>query len=881
MDTQTKNRSEAILARYAVRKIGWRNWQYISKKNNLDQDIGRTMFDIGRGIKQETNVKTNTCGEDTYMSVRQQFVDAKLVEPIISTENNKIKKTTKMSKADIIRQQNTANKMAVEISEILKLNGKINFHNNFDSRYAELTIIRLIAHAKGYAIEYMTVTKEIKKKSQSKYTDKKEIDNLELKLSNLTNAIIEVIIGYKKVFDDKSNKIFYPNISETCLQDFQKSITMLSEIISFDLTYIITNKKELLFRTKYDHLLTEKQIAMYDSQKDIFNFVTSEPKCLGLVHTMLGSGKTEMIRPLCGWALTNLKSSVTKLLYCCPNEAVLLEVARMVYSLGVPFGLVIYDVSQKKITYKWSSFCTKGKEQDSAILYIADVYCAYDILSNKKNSSDYILIADELTKDADSINNFQSATKYSIATEYFVEMMKILPDRSLIMSATLPTFEQLPEFYSSSAKNNNLTIRSFSASDAKIGCALIDSNGFYYAPHFGSKTSEELKQLLQTISTNPFVGRFYTYEILLMMIKVHQLHGLVVPDLSIEFKNVSNAKQNNIQRLVRSMLTDLSNQPDNIIELVCLPKHYLDTKIEPVDLTKIFTRDINRFNKGTIIFTTNPVDSAIKIYRNNFDNFLSNSDRNIFEQIRFDSLIAKYNKMMEMYATTIERAINKSDDGTNKRNKIDNKKERDTNGFKSIAQLYDSKPQLDFPSELQIGSLEHAERVDKLFKQSTYNAPTNIATMSIDLLPTDSNVSNDIMMMLMSGIGIYTTSDDRLDDIYLKAVLDLAKAGIIKTIISDSSIAYGTNLSVSDIVIDDSLNGIIDQHSMKTLFQMMGRAGRGGNLSYEARIYTTSTDNRLINNLFRYTRFELDEGDRDEVKNINRAFNDIFHKSNK
>ena len=898
-------RIDTIMTGKAVRKIGWRNWQYISKKNNLDQDIGRAMFNIGRGINQGTNVKTNTCGEDTYLAVRDQFVDMKILDALKNTtENNNSKQVTnkkaikKIPKIDVMRQQNTANKMAMEITEIKQLNGKINHTNNFDSRYAELTIIRLITNAKGYVILYEKAKQELKTKSANKYSsneiqdNNEEISQLKMKLEKLESAIVEIIVGYKKILDDRSNKSFYPNISTTCLSDLSVAIDILINVINFQISDVVTNKKELLFRTKYDNLMTERQINMYDSQRSIFDFITTEPKCLGLVHTMLGSGKTEMVRPLCGWAMSNLKSNVTKLLYCCPNEAVLLEVARMVYSLGVPFGLVIYDINKKKINYKWSSFCTKGKEQESAVLYIADVYCAWSILSEAKKSSDFILIADELTKDADSIENFQSDSKYSVVTEFFIKIMKILPDKSLIMSATLPTYEQLPKIYDASVSQTNAVIRSFSASDAKIGCALIDSDGYYYAPHFNSKCRNDLTQILQTIETNPFIGRFYTYEILLLMVKIHTLYKLRVPDLSVEFSNVSNAKQNNIQRLVAQMLTELSYQSDDIIEKVSNRKNYLDTKINPVDLSKIFTRDINRFNKGTIIFATNPLETAVKMYEDNFNNFLHGKDintftttstttlRNIFEQIRFDDILAKYDKAMNVYKAAVDRIINKSDEGSNKKNRTDNKKERDSSssGSNGMAQLYDSLPKWDFPLELQIGSLEHADRVDRLYKQSTYNPPTSITQMTADMLPRDSTVSPDIMMMLASGIGIYTTVDNRLDDIYLKCVLDFAKSGIIKTIIADSSIAYGTNLSVSDIVIIDEPNNIVDKHSMKTMFQMMGRAGRGGNLSYEARIYTTSESHRLIVNLHEYSRNNLIERTKDEVANITRAFNDIWNK---
>ncbi len=54
-------------------------------------------------------------------------------------------------------------------------------------------------------------------------------------------------------------------------------------------------------------MLEHKTIGMYPSQKEIYDFVTSNDSYLALVHTMLGSGKTSMVLPLCGWLISNRK----------------------------------------------------------------------------------------------------------------------------------------------------------------------------------------------------------------------------------------------------------------------------------------------------------------------------------------------------------------------------------------------------------------------------------------------------------------------------------------------------------------------------------------------------------------------------------------------
>ncbi|RYX78222.1 hypothetical protein EON71_01250 [bacterium] len=229
-----------------------------------------------------------------------------------------------------------------------------------------------------------------------------------------------------------------------------------------------------------------------------------------------------------------------------------------------------------------------------------------------------------------------------------------------------------------------------------------------------------------------------------------------------------------------------------------------------------------------------------------------------------------------------------------------------------MSQATESCPQWDFPLCYQLCSKEHLDtfkykkeamekhyhdnpelyfsndkdKINKAFK--VYLNPS--ITIKPHDLPLDSKVSYDIMTLFASGIGIYSTSNELLDDDYLKSVIIAAKKGLIKFIFADSSIAYGTNLSVSNIiVIDEQYNykyntinekdtslSIIDKHSIKTIFQMLGRAGRGGSLSYQAQIYTTSAQSNLIEKIHNYCRDNLNENDRDEVINIDNAFKKLW-----
>ncbi len=78
------------------------------------------------------------------------------------------------------------------------------------------------------------------------------------------------------------------------------------------------------------------------------------------------------------------KTVKTKLLFCCPNEIVLLEVAHMVYGMGISFAIVIHNHKNDSLEYKWSSFADKENPNDTCILYLCDIFVARMLLEERQ-----------------------------------------------------------------------------------------------------------------------------------------------------------------------------------------------------------------------------------------------------------------------------------------------------------------------------------------------------------------------------------------------------------------------------------------------------------------------------------------------------------------
>ena len=771
------------------------------------------------------------------------------------------------TKASIIIQENTVKKIRADLNSLTENLNLYLPHKSaitFTAKFSETIIIKMMIQCKNLLDRWIDTNNKI-------VHGHRDQTDLILMKTTLHRELVELISAYHKIYLEKSTN---SAISSTCVSDLLYWIDRTKQTINFVPDLAIIQYPEFIFKTVYDSMLNKVSADLYPSQKEIFKFVTTNTSYLALVHTMLGSGKTSMILPLSGWLTgkysqkntTNKILSVDKILFCCPNEVVLLEVAHMVYGMGLSFALLIYNKQKNYLEYKWSTFADKKNARETAILYICDIFVCRILLEERQQAMrekelyyqankrdplnypmsgqripivpEYILMADELTKDSDNQDNYGIVDGgFSLGTELFVDLMRLAPAKIILMSATLPTIEQTGNLYHSIIKSHpGMVVKSFSSTEAKIGCALISMTGTVYAPHHHAQTADEINHILSVIKTNPFVGRFYTFEIVLHLYRTLQEANINVPTISHIMEDPTKATQNNIQELAYEMLATLSKHDSYTIYKICRLTLY-KTPVKPNNLIT----DPRLIKGSTIIFCTDPVQMALDQYGKIFN----------FEQIRFGNILETYHKQLKRFDGLAHKQANNPT--TDKSNKTD----------KSGKLESDAHPDWKFPAQYQLSDI----------------GPTD--------LPADSNAPINVITMLASGIGIYSSDHPLLDDAYSKTVLFLAKQNRIPILFADSSIAYGTNLAVSNIVIVDEpvtinnklIEPIIDKHSMKTIFQMLGRAGRGGSLSYEAHIFTVSPQNRLINKICQYIRGTLDEGVCNEVANINRAYDIIWEKN--
>src|SRR3989344_3272275 len=134
-----------------------------------------------------------------------------------------------------------------------------------------------------------------------------------------------------------------------------------------------------------------------------------------------------------------------------------------------------------------------------------------------------------------------------------------------------------------------------------------------------------------------------------------------------------------------------------------------------------------------------------------------------------------------------------------------------------------------------------------------------------ELIDLELNVSDTLITLLLCGVGIYSLEHKGLSMEYNHLVLNLASQGKLAYLISDNSICYGTNYPINRVIITDDY---VEKHSVNTLYQLMGRAGRVGK-SWTAEIY--------ISNLTGLKIIDINQINIEAI-NINEKFIELYNK---
>lgn len=846
------------------KKLNRLQWNKIERnyEDPITKAVLNTMQKLGSSSNETIDITSDVkiCGNEIYLNIRKLLLDNGLIDiitynDIIKTEipikpkNKKNKKNkTKLSKDEMIAT-NTIKHVSKNIEEVIKTFSykKYNVSYGFRSPYAEIRLITFM-----YAIKFLSTSP-----------------------INLPNCY-ELILGIKKTL---SNIHLLKNVS---IQSIQDLTLMYNKFVSYsEFTYATMFERfpRLCIMTVYDTVFTNMSIKPYNSQKELMDHIKNNINTPGIYcyKAMIGTGKTTFAIALSEFVnnkriieKANGNKSKLQLLFACCVEPVRHQVCQMAYNQQIPFGIGVIDSKgSHKIINNFSC-----KNDDDRILIVSDLETSIELL---KQSPEYILFIDEPTSGADMKNT--KDTKDNSATKAVAKLMSVCPKTTILCSATLPEPEEIKEIINDfkTRHTNACDPISVYSKESLIGCELINFDGSTILPHNYTKTTDQLKIIINNLKTKPFIDRLYTAPIVYKLQQRLTEYGIKGINLENYFADIELLSQTNIQKAAIILLEILLQTNDNnLIEKICVPFGKIiveekmgpeqepeqedneedsgfawekeetppvqDNTIKQYNLDNIFTSESHRYLGGCLVTVKNPYTFAFeksKYLRENCESA--------------NKIIGKYNTLIEKFNQSLEKLeyIKNDEERTKKQQELQNS----------------FKPEFTFPSHFRINTLNH---IRKFAKDSSRNINQNSLRYNFNLetLPLDLNVEDWVMLLLFSGVGIYDPTNKLLDQKYLDLILDMTAEGKLSFLISDDSICYGANYPFSHVVIEDE---IAENRSIGTIFQLLGRAGRVG----QSWVAYGHIGDKISERIMNYIKGYDLEGTSIEAANLNRCFNSV------
>lgn len=792
-----------------------------------------------------TNMKY-ALGNYYYLMIRNKFMriekDNKfieLVKPINvkiedytplknKKQKNKMHKRDKLS-VDEIREKNSVGKLndaAEALLEIYK-----SFTISIDNRGFASNYIEFVG------MTFIFMSEMIIKNKERFIGNVGRVWELMVSMQRFINMINENYTGSSIV--DPNVKVL---ISSIFCEDIVDAYRRIEQIFPFNGLEICRKVPELLVTSPYDKYVSTSIIKPRAHQMEIVDKVYTNFKngFFIVYNSMINSGKTTSVV-----SLTNIAKNFNKILLCvCNLQTVRDQMCCMFNNCDISFAIASMSINDEiKISKSWSA--QRG---------IETIVCGLDVAVRliENNPEKYIVFHDEPTIGAD--------VDGSMSLRSNVNLLMCLPKWIIFSSATSPTVEELSVITDRIKKvHPTIVVDTVYSPTVQIACEVRTNDGDIIVPYLGCKTSSDVLNTIRKIQDIPFLGRMLTPEVAICLwTELIKIGVSNVPDIPVLLKDVNNIRADKIRVIVLEMLNIMSSLTENQIETICssniLSNQSIETKNE---INRDSTKFVNLMNLGTtevwkgmtLIVSTEPFN-----YIDNFSNLLNHVKNEVKSA---DNVITRYNNALREWSAKKEKIMN-------------NLKMTDVEKANKEQEVDEEKPMSIFPDWGQIATIDHVNKYNKgnknIIDVRANNNIISFITRKIAISKKQegnfvdmTKVSDDMLLLLFCGVGIYAPSDKRIDQHYTNLVMELASTGNLAYVIGDNSITFGTNHPYGRTIIDDKFS---DHHSVYTLFQLMGRAGRVGKFPKAESIISPNVGRKLIDFTINPEKYNI------EIENI-------------
>jgi hypothetical protein len=748
----------------------------------------------------------------------------------------------------------------------------------------------------GLRKKYNLPNKVDKKKKKNKQLKKREmirISNVDKKIDNIHDKIIEFVLlklskQFLKMISSKSTKkvskayFIYYTMSQIMKYGIRNINLKVADMVKDILEkWKKQMKKNTFIKCAFEfieqnvELQKYRDIKLYEHQKKIFTLCKStEPKFI-MYQAPTGTGKT--ITPV-GLASAHNAPIKRRVIFVCAAKHIGLQLAKSCISLDIKIAVAFgcMDAASIRLHYFAAKDFTKNRRTggifrvdnsvgDNVQIMITDIKSyipamRYMLAFNKPE--ELIWYWDEPTITLD----YEEHEYHKILQENWQQ--NEIPN-IILSSATLPLEEDIhPCIQSFVSKFNSTNVMSVVSHDCSKTIPLLNVDGYVILPHLAYSEFEKVKLSLQHIKNyQTLLRHFDLREITNFIIYVNE-NIEIKERYTIEnyFEEISEINAINIKRYYLKLLGSLKNNYEEVY-------NYFQENRKPFheSCIKITTEDSHTLTDGPTIYMANDVKKIANycLKTAHIPDSILSVMRKIIEQ----------NEILRIEIETLERDLIKNQDESSTSG--DSRKSKDgsrvSKNKKSSRELPNDKYikeketmhkiegcrqkliKLELDNEFIPNSYEHLKKYDKLeMNERAFGSDIEEHIVEKIMLL---EVEADWKVLLLMGIGVFTTNDAGTADYrdYVAIMKELAQKEQLYLIIASTDYIYGTNYQFCHGYIGKDLKNLTQAKAI----QAIGRVGRRSSAAdYSIRL----RNNDLIDVLFMKSENMI------EVNNMNRLF---------
>lgn len=695
--------------------------------------------------------------------------------------------------------------------------------SGFSSCYHEFKILSFVIYAQDVKEKFKLYGSKI----SSSYRQQQEIIYIKTSLYQ----------DYLKKYQDELE------VDMLSLEDLDNYLNILRETISFDGLEFVKRSPEFMYEKNKLSIFKIFEPIIHQSQQELIDVLRNEHFFVWY-RAMVGSGKSTMTVPLIHFV--NSEPRHTILIYACALEQVRFHISRLAMNTmfrtskeKTKFNQHARILKQKTVDVNglaiasWdeskNSICLKRSENCPDDKWIRIIVCDFEsaefllskhhqqqipsCFASLSSAPDYILFVDEP-------NVFMEKGPEFKQNKLWKSLITLSPVRTIMCSATLPPLEQHP---CHKLIPSDRFVKEIVSLDVSIGVDLCQFQHLETKQIFPHDIDiRDTKLVYQMLHREPFIRRFYSADYLLKVTSI--LPENRVKDIKQKFSS----GQNMIHSCyMQSILDNLDLLPSDLY-------HMNGEELIPISrIVQFIINEKQTTMKGEpiLLVCEDPIPFAME-----FATQLTGFDR--------VSLLDKCNRIISKFIKIKKTMGKQKRDTQHSLSMVNLKKVSRTNREQLLEQIEFSKyDDMEDSDRSLFFDFDPEWRLD----------PSSLLPIEHMILDEDDcSVNNIFRVLLLSGIGIFSPSNSVFNQPssrgYTKHVMSWMRSNSLSLIICDPSIAYGTNIPVNHVFID---NHFTDHHSIETLYQLMGRVGRVGK-SYKGSVIMCPYDVHQLQSAWSY-----------------------------